>query len=195
MTDSDRAAPFDALGLLDDYTSGAMSDAEADGFELELFERTASARAPEAEFLDGLRRSLAWIARRGAFNVGSTRAEVEALRAAGVHLSYLDFGRGGVVEIPPLPRDIDLFVYRLDVDLRGSDAVDVVVETPAGEPVKTFRDVRWDPTDGSIYGVCEAPLAEISFRRGPVISKVIARQSGERRLVATFETRPFVPPT
>jgi hypothetical protein len=191
MTGQDDHSALDALGLLDDYVSGAMPGAESEAFELALFERAARGEAPEAEFVERLRRASEWIARRGAFNVGSTRAEVDALRNAGVRMSYLEFGRGGIVEVPALPPDIDLFVYHLDVDLRGSDAVDVLVETPSGEPLKTFRDVRYDPTDGSIYGVCEVPLAEISFRRGTVVSKVVARQGGERRLVATFETRPL----
>jgi len=186
----EQPASLDAFGLLDDYVSGAMSDDECEAFELSLFERAARSEAPEADFSERLRRASEWIARRGAFNVGSTRAEVEALRAAGMSMSYLEFGRGGVVEVPALSHDVELFVYHLDVDVRGSDAVDVLVETPSGELLKTFRDVRYDPTDGSIYGVCEMPLAEISFLRGTVVSKVMARRGGERRLVATFETRP-----
>lgn len=194
MSESDESAPLDALLLLDDYGSGVMPEAEAVAFEAALFERAARGEAPEADFAERLRRATEWIARRGAFNVGSTRAEVEELRAAGVRMAYVEFGRGAPIDVYPLPKDIDLFVYRVDVDLRGVEAVDVVVETPAGEPIKTFRDVRYDPTDGAIYGVCEAPLAEISFRRGVVVSKVIARQGGERRLVATFETRPVSTP-
>ena len=190
MTDQEPSA----LALLDDYVCGTMSDDDAETFELSLFERAARSDAAEADFSERLRRASEWIARRGTFNVGSTRAEIDALRAAGISMSYLEFGRGGVVEVPALSPHDELFVYHLDIDVRDSDGVDVFVETPSGEPLKTFRDVRYEPSDGSIYGVCEMPLAEISFRRGTVVSKVVARRGGERRLIATFETRPATSP-
>ena len=97
------------------------------------------------------------------------------------------------VDIPPLAPDLDLFIYRVGVDLRGEDydTIDVVVETSTGEYIKTFRDVRYDTTDGAFYGVCEAPLAEISFCRGTAISKVMIGRGTERRHVATLETRPM----
>ncbi|HEX6766091.1 MAG TPA: hypothetical protein VF103_11450, partial [Polyangiaceae bacterium] len=72
----------------------------------------------------------------------------------------------------------------------GFDAADVVIETAAGEYVKTFRDVSYDPVEGALYGVCEAPLAEISFRRGPIRSRVLAKKGGSATEVAVFETRP-----
>lgn len=191
MTREEPAATSDALSTLDDYVSGAMPDAEASAFEEELFVRAADGAAPEAEFAERLRRSVRWIAGRGAFKVGSTRAEVEALLRSGLATTYVDFGDGKrPVDIAPLPANLELYTYRLGVDLRGYDGVDVIVETPEGEHIKTFRDVSYDPTDGAIYGVCEAPLAEISFRRGTVRSKVMAGHGAERRLVATFETRP-----
>lgn len=186
MTDSDSTP----LAELDDYTSGVMSDADAEAFEDALFARAARAETADAEFSEGLHRAFDWIQANGGFNVGSTREEVEALRATGAHISYLEFGTGGIVNVPAFPPDFDYFVYRLGVDLRGYDAVDVRVETPDGELVKTFRDVRYDPHEGAIYGVCHAPLAEISFRRGVVVSKVLAGRGAEKKLIATFETRP-----
>lgn len=185
MTDSDTP-----LASLDDYTSGAMADADAEAFEEALFSRAARGDAAEAEFGERLRRAAEWVRQNASFNVGSTREEVEALRATGARISYLEFGTGGVVNVPAFPPDFEYFVYRLGVDLRGYDAVDVRVETPDGELIKTFRDVRYDPHEGSIYGVCHAPLAEISFRRGVVVSKVTAGHGAERKLIATFETRP-----
>jgi hypothetical protein len=186
-------APADPLAELDDYTSGVMPDAEAEAFEAELFARAAQEAAPEADFLERLRRAAGWIARRGNFSVGTTRAQIDLLLAGNLRTLFMDFGDSGSVEIPPLPPDLELFTYRLGVDLRGHDLVDVVVETPDGQEVKIFRDVRPDPNDGALYGVCEAPLAEISFRRGVVISKIMAGQGAERRLVASFETRPTPP--
>ncbi|HEV8551297.1 MAG TPA: hypothetical protein VGQ57_19750 [Polyangiaceae bacterium] len=193
MSDPGATLPPDALSALDDYTTGVMSDADAEAFEEALFARAAAGDAPEAEFAERLRRASEWIGRRATFNVGSTRAELDALLASGLRVHYLDFGDGSrPIDIAPLPPDLEIFAYRLGVDLRGYGAVDVVVETPSGEYIKTFRDVRSDPTDGALYGVCEAPLAEISFRRGTVRSKVMAGHGAERKLVATFETRPIL---
>jgi hypothetical protein len=190
MSDADTTA-LDLLAGLDDYTSGVMPDAEADAFEETLFVRAARGAAPEAEFAERLRRASEWIARRGPFKVGNTRAEIDAVRASGLNVSFVDFGDGSApVDLPALAPELDLFTYRLGVDLRGYDAVDVIVETPSGQYIKTFRDVSFDPADGALYGMCEAPLAEISFGRGTVISKVMAGHGAQRQLIATFETRP-----
>jgi len=181
----------DTLLLLDDYTSGVMPDAEADAFEQALFARAARCEAPEADFVERLRRASAWLAKRGGFRVGITRAEVDALLASNPRTLFLDLRSGDTpAEIPPLPAGLEFVTYRIGVDLRGAESVDIVVETPEGEAIKTFRDVSYDPTDGALYGVCEAQLAEISFRRGTIISKIMAGHGAERRLVARFETRP-----
>lgn len=193
MTRSSAPPPSDTLIALDDYVSGHLPDASVDAFEEDLFARAARGEAPEAEFAERFRRNAEWLARRGTFEVGNTRAEVEKLRASGLRIQYVDFGdASGPVDVPPIRTDIDYFVYRIGVDLRGIDydTIDVIVETPSGEYVKTFRDVRYDAEDGAFYGVCEAPLAEISFRRGTVLSKVMVGKGSERRHVATLETRP-----
>jgi len=188
------ATPPDALAEFDDYTSGHMSEEAAADFEEQLFARAAIEAAPEAAFIDELAQLSRSIAKRGIFEVGSTRAEVDALLASELRVHYMEFGEGGVVEIPPLPPGTEIFAYRLNVDMRGAERIDVIVETPDGEYVKTFRDVRYDPESGNIYGVCEAPLAEISFRRGAVVSKITGTRDGERKLLASFETRPIASP-
>ena len=195
MSDSSATDPPDPLGALDDYASGLMPDAEAEAFEEQLFARAARAEAPEATFMETLRRAAEWIqTRRGSFEVGSTRAEVDHLLASGARITYMDFGDcTKPVDIPPLDPKLDFFIYRVGVDLRAEDydTIDVVVETDRGEYIKTFRDVRYDAADGAFYGICEGPLAEISFRRGTAISKVMIGRGTERRHVATLETRPM----
>src|SRR5262245_22148716 len=162
MSDADLAR--EPLSELDDYTSGLMSDADADAYEEALFARAARGAAPEAEFAERLRRAVEWINQRGPFKVGNTRAEIDAVRASGINVAYVDLGDGTQpIDIPAIPPNLDLFTYRLGVDLRGHDGVDVIIETPAGKYIKTFRDVAYDPTDGALYGMCEAPLAQISF--------------------------------
>ncbi|HEX5101769.1 MAG TPA: hypothetical protein VFV94_19795 [Polyangiaceae bacterium] len=195
MSDPAATDPPDALAALDDYASGLMPEAEAEAFEEELFARAARGEAPEASFTETLRRAAEWIqTRRGSFEVGSTRAEVDRLLASGARITYMDFGDcTKPVDIPPLDPKLDFFIYRVGVDLRAEDydTIDVVVETERGEYIKTFRDVRYDATDGAFYGICEGPLAEISFRRGTAISKVMIGRGTERRRVATLETRPM----
>lgn len=194
MSDPAAPDPPDALGALDDYTSGLMPEAVAEDFEQQLFARAARNEAPEAVFTETLRRAAEWIqTRRGSFEVGSTRAEVDHLLASGARITYMDFGDcSRPIDIPPLDPELDFFIYRVGVDLRGEDydTIDVVVETPTGEYIKTFRDVRYDASDGAFYGICEAPLAELSFRRGAAISKVMLGRGSERRQIATLETRP-----
>lgn len=189
MSDADLAR--DPLSELDDYTSGLMPDADADAFEEALFARAARGAAPEAEFTERLRRAVEWVNQRGPFKVGSTRAEIDALLASGLNVTFVDLGDGSApVDLAPIAPDLDLYTYRLGVDLRGYEAVDVVIENPSGKHIKTFRDVAYDPTDGALYGLCEAPLAQISFGAGTIISKVMAGHGAERKLIATFETRP-----
>jgi len=188
---SEAELPQDPLSALDDYTSGLMPDAEADAFEEALFASAARGAAPEAEFTERLRRNVEWINQRGPFKVGNTRAEIDAVRASGFNVAFVDLGEGThPVDIPALAPDLELFTYRLGVDLRGYEDVDVVIETPSGKYIKTFRDVAYDPTDGALYGMCEAPLARISFGAGTIISKVMAGHGADRKLIATFETRP-----
>ena len=45
-------------------------------------------------------------------------------------------------------------------------------------------------SDGALYGVCEAQLAEMAFRRGTFRWKLMAGHGAERKLIATAETRP-----
>lgn len=195
MSEPHSTDPPDTLGALDDYASGVMPETDAEAFEEQLFARAARGDASEADFTETLRRAAEWIVnRRGSFEVGSTRAEVDQLLASGARIAYMDFGDcSKPVDIPPLAPDLDFFIYRVGVDLRAEDydTIDVVVETATGEYIKTFRDVRYDTTDGAFYGVCEAPLAEISFCRGTAISKVMIGRGMERRHVATLETRPM----
>ena len=61
----------------------------------------------------------------------------------------------------------------------------------AGQPVKTFRDVTCDPTDGALYAVCQEPLARLAFQRGRTISRIVGSRAGQRETVAVFE---IVPP-
>lgn len=184
------AAERDAFTDLDDYTSGAMSDGDAADFEEALFAAAARGEAPELTTHDQLVELALHVIGRMGFEVGSTRERVAALRSE-LSVHYVDLAPGAPTRIPPLPAGTQLFAYRLAVDLRGYDQVDVELATPDGKPIKTFRDVTYDPSDGALYGLCEPPLAELSFRSGPVVAKVMAAREGKPpELVSTFETSP-----
>jgi len=182
----------DPLGRLDDYLSGHLGQAEAAAYEDDLF-AAAAAGAPESalvDFADRLARMSAALAAAGGFAGGGTRAQVDELGAAGLRVHYVDLGAGGTVQFPPWQADTQVVVTRLGIDVRGYDTVDVEVETPAGQPVKTFRDVVCDPSDGALYAVCQEPLARLAFQRGRTISRVIGSRGAQRETVAVFEILP-----
>jgi hypothetical protein len=182
------------LGRVDDYMSGHMLEPQAAVFEEELFDAAASGTETDAAFLHDLARLSTWLSRRGLFNAGSTRAQVDAILRSNlkVHLMELS-SKVSMNELPRWADDVEVVISRLDVDLRGYEDVDIVLEDASGEAIKTFRDVTYDPLEGAVYGVCEEPLARLAFTRGPVVSRVTAVRrdgDGRRETVAVFASRP-----
>lgn len=151
---------------IDDYVSGALSDADAERFEEELF---AAPDDADVVAVDRFAYLGAHLASRGTFDIGMTRAEVEALERSGLRIQMIDIGPPGPVQIR-LRRDVELIIVRYDVGLRGVDRVDVEMAIPSAGVSKTMRDVRVDPDDGAIYGACEAALALTAFTVGQVVT-------------------------
>jgi len=176
-------AADDTLALLDDYLSTAMSDAQAAAFEEALFTEAAAGRAPELRYLDAFFEQAEWFASRGGFSSGATAEQIAELRKLpGVH--YIDVEAN--TQVGAWPTDTKFVVYRLDVDLRGYENIDVSIVTPEGEHRKWFRDVVYDPADGALYGACDAPLAASTFRHEPLVarihaSRVESTELGERK--------------
>lgn len=195
------SAPNEPLLRLDDYVTGDMPESEAAAFEEDLFAAAADADpsvdvfkagglAADAGFLDRLARFASKPEELMAFRGGFTRADVDALRGSPLPVHYVDLGAGGASVFPSWDPAVKFVAFRLGVDLRGWQDVDVEVTTADGTPVKTFRDVRCAPEDGALYGICHAPLAEIAFTRGRTISRVVGTRGGTRETVATFDVRP-----
>jgi hypothetical protein len=185
---SDERAPFEAL---DAYQTGEMSEAEAAGFEEELFAAAAVGAAGEALFVDRLALIGQYLARRGGWDFGSSRARVDELIAAGLRVQVLEAELGlpsEPVRIPRINDDAEIVASRFAIDVRGFDSVRVIVEKPDGTEIKTFRDIGFDPTDGSVYAVCEAPLARISAQQKHVRTRVIGTRAGLDHVIAVFET-------
>lgn len=180
------------LSLLDDYVSGHLSEEGALEFEEQLFEAAAAGRAPDLVYFDSLLRSADFVCRIGGFAGGATRAQVDAVLASGMKVHYFDLGAGGRATVPPWPAGTQIVITKLSVDVREYESVDVDVITPEGVKIKTFRDVQ-PAEDGSLYAVCEEPLARMSFQRGRVISRITGEKrgaSGPRVVIAEFETTP-----
>lgn len=182
-------ATNESLTLLDDYLSGAMSDGPAAEFEERLFSDAAAGRAPELGYLDSLFSQAQWFASRGGFSSGATAEQIAELRTL-PNVHYIDVEAD--TQVDPWPADTKFVVYRLDVDLRGYESIDVEVVTPGGEHRKWFRDVAYDPSDGALYGACDAPLAAYTFRHEPLIARVQASrsESGRREIVAELSVTP-----
>lgn len=177
--------PFEAL---EDYQSGGMSDADAAGFEEELFAAAAAGAADEASFVDRVSLITRYLEPRGGLDIGSTRARVDQLLASGLRVQLIDPEPAPLVHLPPLDPDAEIIITHVTVDVRGYDSVDVVVERPDGTELKTFRDVGWDPDDGSLYAVCEGHLARISAQVPRVVSRIVGTRAGQKHEIAVFES-------
>ncbi|RYZ06614.1 MAG: hypothetical protein EOO73_15020 [Myxococcales bacterium] len=178
-------APFEAL---DAYQSGHMADDEAAAFEEELFLAAGAGTAQEATFLDKMSRILRHLAPRGGLDVGSSRAQVDELIASGLRVQVIEPKRARVATYPKIEDDAELVVTHVPIDVRGYDSVDVIIEKPDGEHLKIFRDIGWDPLDGTVYAVCEAPLARIAAAVGVIHSRIIGYRAGEPSVIAEFDT-------
>jgi len=182
---SNAPRPFEALT---DYVSGGMSEQDAAGFEEELFAAAAAGSADDAAFVDRVYLITQYLAPRGGLDIGSSRKRVEQLLAAGLKVQVIDPELAAVMQMPPIDPDTEIVVTHFRLDLRGFDSVDVIVATPDGTELKTFREINWDPEDGSVYAVCEAPLARISAQAGRIISTVIGTRAGQKEIIARFES-------
>ncbi|HYP74589.1 MAG TPA: hypothetical protein VER12_01465 [Polyangiaceae bacterium] len=179
----------DSLSLLDDYLAAAMSDEHAADFEEQMFAAAAAGRAPELGYLDALFQQAQWFTSRGGFSSGATAAQIAELRKL-PNVHYIDVEAD--TRVSAWPADTKFVVYRLDVDLRGYENIDVAIVTPEGEHRKWFRDVAYDPADGALYGACDAPLAVSTFRREPLIARIQASraETGKREIVAELSVTP-----
>jgi hypothetical protein len=183
---SDPREPFAELV---DYESGELSDAEAAAFEETLFAAAAEGQAAEATFVDKVSLIGQYLLPRGGFDIGSSRARVDALIAAGLRVQLVDPALAEVMEIPAVADDTEIFVTLLRMDVRGYDSVDAIVQKPDGSELKTFRDIGCDPQTGYVYAVCEAPLARIAAKQRRTITRVVGTRDGVAHTLAVFESR------
>lgn len=177
----------DAFESIDAYQTGLMSEADAAGFEEELFTAAEAGGTDEARFVDRVSLIGQYLAPRAGLEVGSSRKRVDELIAAGLRVQLIDPAPAPVIQLPPIEADAELVATRVPIDVRGFDSIDVTISRPDGTEIKTFRDVGFDPHDGTIYLVCEAPLARLSARHKRVVSRIIAKRAGQEQTLAVFE--------
>jgi hypothetical protein len=169
------------------YETGEMSDAEAELFEAELFAEAAEAGAAAATFVDQVSQVSKHLVPRGGFDIGSSRARVDGLIAAGLRVQVIEPSRADYPNLPRIDDDAEIVATHVPIDVRGYESVDVDLEDRDGRPLKTFRDIGWDPIDGTVYAVCEAPLARMAAKRGFIRSRIIGYRGGERHVIAVFD--------
>jgi hypothetical protein len=182
---SQSREPFSELV---DYESGELSAAEAAELEERLFAAAAAGQAADAAFVDKISLIGQYLLPRGGFDIGSSRARVDALIAAGLRVQLVDPEPAEIVEIPAVADDTEIFVTLLRMDVRGYDSVDAVIQKPDGTELKTFRDIGCDPETGYVYAVCEAPLARISAKQRHVVTRVIGTRDGVEHTLGVFQS-------
>lgn len=173
------------LEKLDAYVTRELNDAEADAFEEALFDAPDDA---DLAFVDRLARHGATLATHGTFDIGVTRAHIDALIAAGHKVHVFDAGApgSGTVVFDPAAEFIATILRIGRTDLAR---VDIEVTVTNHNVTKTIKDVFVDPADGVIYGLCERPLAEIAFGAGPTVTRV-RRTDGAREVIAQWDLTP-----
>jgi hypothetical protein len=176
------------LQALDAYLSREMTDAEADALEEAMFD---SPDDEDLAFVDRFARLGAKLAAHGTFEIGGTRAEIDALIAAGHDVAINDVGppHSGTMSID---LDGDIIVTKLHLGHTDIERVDIEVQILTHGVTKTIKDALVDQSDGIIYMMCERPLAELALAAGRTIARV-RRRDGAREVLGEWDLTPATP--
>jgi hypothetical protein len=167
---------------LDAYVTGEMADADA--FEEAMFDAPED---PDLVFIDNVQRHGARLVEHGSWDMGCTREHVEDLIRAGHKVHVTTAGpAGGPRYALSISREADLIVTVLPLGRPDLGLLDVEMFVVDHNITKTIKDVRVDPTDGNLYGLCERPLAELAYGAGPVITRV-RLATGSREVIAEWD--------
>jgi hypothetical protein len=167
---------------LDAYVTGEMADADA--FEEALFDAPDD---PDLQFLDSVQQHGARLVEHGTYDMGCTREHIDDLIRAGHRVQVCDAGPpGGPRKTLPFDRTAELIATILPLGRLDVGLLDVEMFVVDHNITKTIKDVRVDPSDGNLYGLCERPLAEIAYGAGPVITRV-RLATGTREVIAEWD--------
>ena len=140
---------------------------------------------PDVEFLDRLTRHGYTLADHGTFDMGVSRAHLDALRARGIKLQVIEAGPpNSTVEVLKMDRTSDLIATHLPLGRPDLRHVDVEMYLEAFDATKTIKDATVD-TDGHLYGLCERALAEMAWGKGKTRVRIRERD-GNHALLAEW---------
>lgn len=165
---------------LDGYVTGEMSDAAAEAFEEELF---ASPDDGDVDFMDRVARHGSRLVEHGTWDMGCTKAHVDALIAKGYKVEICDAGPPGTNTLS-FGKEAELIVTRLPFNRTDHPRVDVEIYLPVHDVTKVIKDSIVDTVNGALYGLCERPLAELAFGTTAIVR--VRANSGRRELLAEW---------
>jgi hypothetical protein len=168
------------LHEIDGYVTGELAGAAADSFEEALFDAPDD---PELAILDRLARHGAKLAEHGTYDIGVPKSHVDKLIADGHIVQICDAGPPGTGAFT-IRKDAEFVVTMLPLGRTDHARVDVDVTVIAYDVTKTIKDVMVDPADGTIYGLCERPLAELAFGQETIVR--VRECDGPRALIAEW---------
>lgn len=169
---------------LDAYLTREMPDAEADALEEALFDAPDDG---DLAFFDRLARDGARLASHGTFDMGVLPSKIDELRAQGHTVQILDVGLPGQPQQTiHMSRDADFIVTKLHLGRTDIARVDVEVLLLEHNVTKTMKDVMVDQSDGTIYGLCERPLAHLALAAAATTLAKVRRVDGARDVIGEW---------
>lgn len=172
---------------LEGYVTGELADGEAaDAFEETMF---ANPDDPNVKLVDALATHGRRLVERGTYDVGVTRAHLESLLAKGLEIDWQRPSHPGETLDVPWNATAELFVTELPLGRTDVERVDVEIQMHDIGHTKIIADVAVD--NGTIYGLCERPLAEIAFKSGRSTARV-RRRDGAKEILVEYHFAPRV---
>jgi hypothetical protein len=169
---------------LDAYVTGELDGPAADALEEALFDAPDD---PDLAFVDQLTRLGATLAAHGTFDMGVTRAQIDELIAAGHKVQILDAGEPSTTSRTlVMARDVDLIVTKLALGRRDLERVDVELTVVEHQVTKVIKDAFVDQTTGTLWGLCERPLAQLAFGAGGTTIVRARHRDGDRAVIAEW---------
>jgi hypothetical protein len=165
---------------IDAYLTGELSGAGEDAFEEALFDAPDD---PDLAILDRIARHGTKLAAHGTFDMGVPKSHVDKLIVDGHIVQICDAGPPGAVAFT-IRKDAELVVTCLPLGRTDHERVDVDVTLIELDVTKTIKDVMVDPGDGTVYGLCERPLAELAFGHEAIVR--VRENHGRRAVLAEW---------
>lgn len=163
------------------YVTGELDAPAAEAFEEAMF---AAPDDADISFLDRVVRQGAQLVANGTFDVGVTKAHLDQLIATGHKVQISDAGPPGMKEFE-IDKSCELFATVLAIGRKDLARVDVEIFLPDHNATKTIKDVPVDQNDGTVYGMCERPLAVLAF--GARSHVKVRETTGARTVIAEWD--------